>query len=275
MLILRNIIDNEKESTYKFDISGRETVDFVLKCINEHKEKYRLDTINVLDVGCGTGQLTRLIGADPRTKILAFDIDDASLNLARTSSKNLYNINYINSSVEDFTSEEKYDIILLTQVLDHIVDPTALIKKIRNYLCDNGKIIIGISNGYGPYEVSKKLFPKMKKKFFSKKSFKNSNIKKLQLLPFTCNNNSPHIHKYSIPKLRKLLGDCGFKIVKLKKLTFLLPAFPFSILFYNTSNRVSRFFERIDSSIAKLLPASFSSNWYLLCDKTSGDNLYE
>ena len=258
-------VDNIQESTYNFDISGRETVEFVLRCISEHKKKFNLDEVNILDVGCGTGQLTRLIGENQKTRILAFDIDDDSLNLAKASSKHLPNVTYINSSVETFTSTEKYDIVLMTQVLDHIVNPVDLLKKIKNHLSDDGKIIIGISNGYGPYEASKKLFPKMKKRFFAKQSFKNSNIKKLQLLPFTCNNNSPHIHKYSIPKLKKMLDDCGFKIVKLKKLTFLLPAFPFSVLFYNTSKSVSKFFEKTDSIIAKLLPSFLSSNWYIVC----------
>lgn len=258
---MQSSIHRTIESSYSLDVAGKKTVEFVLDCIDSQRQKCNGRELNILDIGCGTGQLTKLVGMQKDTKILAIDIDDESLEIAKNSTVGMSNIIFAKGSVEEFVSDEKYDVVLLTQVLDHITDPASLIQKTRGMLKDNGQIIVGISNGYGIYEFSKDVFPKLRKKML----LNSKRVKMLKQLPFTCNHKSPHIHKYSLSKLKNMLNDCGFEVNKLKKMTFVLPAFPISLLFYLTPERIASAVETIDYALAKVLPGSLSSNWYISC----------
>ena len=58
-------------------------------------------------------------------------------------------VRLINDSVENFIDDNKYDIIVMKQVLHHIVSREQVLKKLAGYLNPNGVIIIMTPNdGY-------------------------------------------------------------------------------------------------------------------------------
>jgi SAM-dependent methyltransferase len=55
-------------------------------------------------------------------------------------------IRTIHALFEDFSTSEKYDIIIATHVLEHVDEPVALLRHLKQFLSENGRIIIIVPN---------------------------------------------------------------------------------------------------------------------------------
>lgn len=96
----------------------------------------------VLDIGCGTGNdliKFKNMGAT----VEGIDLDQTAITIARDE-MGLENTK--NCSIEDFNPEITYDVILMMDLIEHIVDPLALLKKAKDYLNDHGVIAIWTPN---------------------------------------------------------------------------------------------------------------------------------
>ena len=256
---------NQSESTYYYDIGGRKTVRWIIKRLEDRFHDIPSYKFNVLDIGCGTCQLTKIVAEKFNCNITAVDIDANSIKKAR-SIVMPENIELLVANVEENVLQGDYDVILMTQVLDHLKNPLNLMTMVtRNNLKDKGIILIGISNGYGMYEKSKK------RHGFNTSYMKNDNAKKLITLPYTCNIESPHIWKFSKTELEKLTKTAGLKITKFKNITFLLPAYPFNKLFFSSCTVLGKILDDIDGCVADVVPHLLASNWFFECVKQEGD----
>jgi SAM-dependent methyltransferase len=98
----------------------------------------------VLDIGCGTGWLTKII-ADKAKKVLGIDISKGMIQRARKESV-CKNVNYSVMNAENIDSlNEKFDIIVSSLTL-HAISPINnlinVLTKAKNLLRDDGKLII-------------------------------------------------------------------------------------------------------------------------------------
>jgi 2-polyprenyl-3-methyl-5-hydroxy-6-metoxy-1,4-benzoquinol methylase len=105
---------------------------YVVKLENGNHPKFRLmqyhnfflDNINngdiVLDVGCGKGFNTFHVSKKAK-KVIGIDIDEKNIKFAKDnySSKN---IEYINDDVLNHTFEEVFDVVVLSNLLEHLKD---------------------------------------------------------------------------------------------------------------------------------------------------------
>ena len=82
----------------------------------------------VLDVGCGNGSVAYDI-AKKANSVMGIDIDEEKI---RDAKKNflLDNIEYICGDIINWPFKKKFDVIILSNVLEHIEDRTKLLKKI-------------------------------------------------------------------------------------------------------------------------------------------------
>jgi len=115
---------------------------FAVKLENGIHPKHRLikyhnffiDNINsadmVLDVGCGNGFNTYRIAGKAK-RVVGIDIDSKNIAYAE---KNFLsgNIDYLNANIMDYESGQKFDVIVLSNVLEHIKDRIRLLKKIKD-----------------------------------------------------------------------------------------------------------------------------------------------
>ncbi len=126
----------------------------ILHQIKSHRITYILDQINnrdirnlkILDVGCGGGiicePLARLGG-----KVTGIDFSPNNIKVAKIhSKKNKLKVNYIYKDIEKSKLDEKFDIILMFEVLEHLDDWKKTIKNLKKNLNKNGLIIISTIN---------------------------------------------------------------------------------------------------------------------------------
>lgn len=105
---------------------------------------------NVLEIGCGVGTLTHLLGGYVTNKITAADISPESIEVAKKFNKKYSQITYVVSDMSDFTWKDKFDFIVLPDVLEHIPveQHKNLFKVLRSVMHQDSQICIHIPHPY-------------------------------------------------------------------------------------------------------------------------------
>jgi ubiquinone/menaquinone biosynthesis C-methylase UbiE len=113
----------------------------------------------VLDLGCGTGYLTKVLSerVGPEGKVVAVDPDGERLKIAREN-HSAGNIQYIQADDKTFPPGQ-YDLIFCNIVIHWIKDKKAVLKQIYKNLCVGGCFAFTTANGYLPIpEIGTALF---------------------------------------------------------------------------------------------------------------------
>lgn len=98
------------------------------------------------DVGCATGKLLNKIDK-LYDNIMLYGIDISEDMLSAIRRKRFKNpIKVYNCGLNEFENNEKYDIIILKQVLHHMIDPKQALIKLSKIINDNGRVIIMTPN---------------------------------------------------------------------------------------------------------------------------------
>ena len=121
---------------------------------------------NVLEVGCGTGQLSNYFAIGTNNNIVGLDPTTVSLKLAKEfADKNkIPNIQFVNADIfDDVLNDEVFDFIWTNGVLHHTKNPSLAFNIISKYLKKNGYILLGLYNRYGRLRT---LFRRILYKFF-------------------------------------------------------------------------------------------------------------
>lgn len=74
---------------------------------------------NVLDIGCGRGELAFLL-SQSANKVIAIDYSKDSIKIAKETYKDIQNIDFIEMDFFKFNTKGKFDKILVTDVIEHI-----------------------------------------------------------------------------------------------------------------------------------------------------------
>jgi hypothetical protein len=96
-----------------------------------------------LDVGGGTGWLASIVkNIDPRiTETQIVDIDGKAGQIAEKAGHL-----YFKGTLEEFQTAEKYDLILMLNLIEHVRYPFSVLAKAGSLLSDNGVILIKTPN---------------------------------------------------------------------------------------------------------------------------------
>ncbi|API86164.1 bifunctional 2-polyprenyl-6-hydroxyphenol methylase/3-demethylubiquinol 3-O-methyltransferase UbiG [Francisella uliginis] len=107
-----------------------------------------LDNKNIIDIGCGGGILTESL-ATPSNNVYGLDASPEAINVAKEHSKvsNL-NIEYINSTIEDFTENNtvEFDVVTCMEMLEHVPDPESIIASIAKIIKKDGMFFASTLN---------------------------------------------------------------------------------------------------------------------------------
>lgn len=108
---------------------------------NLKNEIKRYNTTNVLDIGCGTGEMTKEI-LSISNHIDAIDTSLISIELAKEICKN--NIDFYNEPIEEYNSKYTYSLIYSNMVLMNIKNLDKTINKVFDLLRQDGIFIFTI-----------------------------------------------------------------------------------------------------------------------------------
>jgi len=107
---------------------------------------------SILDVGCGSGEhLTRPIAAShPDIQVVGVDTDIGSLAFAN-GRNTLPNLRFVELSA--LPPASRFDLIVASEVLEHVEHPEAFLRELRGRLTSEGRLLLTLPNGYGAFEL--------------------------------------------------------------------------------------------------------------------------
>ena len=125
---------------------------FIVKEVNEWCG-YRISkNIHILDIGCGVGELSIMLG-NLGYSVLGIDIHEPSVTEAKRRNV-IENVFFRCQDAMDLNLENKFDIIILSDVLEHLCSPEKTINKVNYLLKIGGILIITIPNKRRIYKYS-------------------------------------------------------------------------------------------------------------------------
>ncbi len=122
-----------------------------VKRFNQLKDIAGIEKGRLLDVGTSYGYLVKA-ALDQGWEATGIEFDNTRVEEARRR----FGLELVQTKVEDFESSEKFDLIILEEVLEHIIDPVALLSHCKRLLRDErSRIFVSVPN----YEsLSRKIF---------------------------------------------------------------------------------------------------------------------
>lgn len=184
---------------------------------------------HVLEVGCGTGALLLqpLALKYPDCHFTGIDSDAASIDYANNRFQ-YHNLNFSTSLNQ--ISQSKFQIVIASEVLEHVDEPLKFLQTLRSYLSPDGALLLTVPNGYGAFEwfstlqicLDKlgviRMLVKLKRSVFKKAH--PLDVETESVLPMSLAV-SPHINFFGFHELRRLLEDAGYEIEVQRNRTWL------------------------------------------------------
>lgn len=102
------------------------------------------DNSKILDIGCSSGNLGAALKQNKKgLYIVGIDMDEPDVKLA---SKNLDEAYVHNVEQDNLEKLGTFDVIIMADVIEHLLDPVSALKKIKKLLKPNGRLVFSIPN---------------------------------------------------------------------------------------------------------------------------------
>lgn len=104
------------------------------------------DGLSVLDVGCGSGAITADIAQRTTGKVVGIDFSEHLIELAQQNYAHLPNLSFEVANINDYVSDEEFDLVIAARTLQWVNNPTEVVKKMVSLLKKGGKISVNDYN---------------------------------------------------------------------------------------------------------------------------------
>lgn len=198
------------------------------------------ESLKVLEAGCGDGSITLPLAA-LGASVTAFDLDGGLVASVEKEirGRRLENVSVSKGNLYHIDLDERFDIIIASEVLEHLDHPERVVPALNKHLVNGGYCIITVPNGYGPWEFGNRI-----KKIISFDLKKNEE----------CGHR--HVQFFTRGRLLGLFTENGLEPVAFRK----------SDILSGLSHAVAknRVLANADILLADLLPAWLASGWYFV-----------
>ena len=153
------------------------------------------DNSNVLDVGCGDGELGEALKKNKNSIVYGIEISEASVAEAGKKIDKAYLCDIVNEEIPKELKNTKFDYIIITEVLEHLMEPEKLLEKVKILMNKETELIITVPNV---------LFWKNRLKIF----FGQFDYTETGLM------DKGHIHFFTWKSLQNMYGNCGYETIE-------------------------------------------------------------
>jgi len=237
----------------------RKKVDFFLRSIERFQRERRLNAADVaiLEIGCSNGRNVSLPLAERGYRVTGVDLHEPSI--AWASANNPFpNARFLCQDAENFVTQETFDVVILSDILEHVTEPLKLLQLARRLVRESGLLLICIPNGYGPAELERRFIeatgldrvPKALRAMLHRMSGRR---------PVAYNEDSGHIQYFRLRTIQSLIAQAGFVIDECQKGALLGGGFTYPL------GRLSPGLVNASLRLANHLPHAVVSTWYFRC----------
>jgi len=158
-------------------------------------KKYITPNDKVLDIGCGAAPMS-LYFASKGMNVKGVDLSKRAIE-ANQKAKEYFkfdNLEFVCENFMDYADNAVYDVVMMTEVLEHIPDDKGSLEKINKFLKKGGYLLMSVPSSNAP----------LHKKY----------IKKYGKDPF--DERVGHLRRYNAVEIFNLLSVTGFELVEFK-----------------------------------------------------------
>jgi 2-polyprenyl-3-methyl-5-hydroxy-6-metoxy-1,4-benzoquinol methylase len=232
---------------------------FVYRAVEDLAAERRISAsdLSILEIGCGVGGITlplARLGASVR----GLDIDRADVDRLVSRARELGLDRNLTAGIEDaftFRHDARYDVIVASEVMEHVLDPDALLDNIVRHLAPGGLVIVTTPNGYGPWELSNYVRPHHVMRRW------NWLRRMMGKTDYVAGTGPDHCQHYTRGSLVALFKRHGLDVHRFMNSDF--------VLTISKHMRHDPTFGKFDADFANLVPHWMASGWYVALRKHS------
>ena len=174
------------------------------------------EAVDLLDIGCGNAMAVTLPLGERGYSIHAIDMHEPSIRHAE-SVNTLENVRFIVGDASALENESRFDVVLLSDVLEHLHEPGSVLTQVHRMLKPHGIVLISIPNGFGPFEAEsylyrrrfvRSLWDRSRRMLSQPPNRPAQNTRDLAEIPY--NEESGHVQFFSLSRIKALLRKTGF-----------------------------------------------------------------
>ena len=230
-------------NNYK-DVYNRINIEKILKVITSDKK------LKILDYGGGIGFLAAELKKLGHNVTLADQSEEALSTAAYYFKKENLNINILKAEKGYFNTDNKYDIIIAKDLIEHVIEDKRMFDDLFSLLEDDGKLILTTQNSFSINFLIEGTYNKIK----------NPNKKWLGW-------DRTHIRFYTPNRLMKLASDLNVKKIQFKS-SYIFPYKLFDISLNKLFGIKQTSLYKIDLALMKInFLGKFGWNIMMICQK--------
>lgn len=215
----------------------------LIQIINRHLNDSKNQRCSILDLGCGVGTISFYL-ANKGHEVMGLDISEKAIGVCKKTSKLLNLDNKTKFIRADFQSRKifkKFDLIICSEILEHLEDDKLALKKIKKLMNKSGLLIISVPSSNAPlYKIGYA-------KSFDKRV--------------------GHLRRYSVEQIKRLVSKENFEIIEIKRTEGLFRNFLFLSHFGILIKFIRGFFVHIFTLIDNLTIKLFGESQIFIVAK--------
>jgi len=154
----------------------------------EEARKYK----TVLETGCSTGFLSMLIAANG-ARVVGIEIDKEAAEMAKQNCQRVLSCN-LNCPEWVHQVDEQFDLVTYGDVLEHLINPLAVLRQTRELLAPGGRVLICLPN-IAHWTIRAKLLAG------------NFRYESTGILDFT------HVRFFTVESAREFVAEAGYHVI--------------------------------------------------------------
>lgn len=164
---------------------------------------------SLLEIGSGNGHIAKALAERTQAKVLGIDVSGECVAYAEERNAHPL-VEYRRASIENLAVERSFDLVTMYEVLEHVDDPPATLRRIHDWLVPGGRLILSTPNRSSLNRRLKRLRPV--RALYRRAS---------QFDPDAAH--PGHVDEYHFEELRSMLLGSGFEIEREDGVILLMP----------------------------------------------------
>jgi 2-polyprenyl-3-methyl-5-hydroxy-6-metoxy-1,4-benzoquinol methylase len=207
--------------------------------------------IRVLDVGCGNGSQLAIPLSGGGYQVTGVDPHLASIERGRRLAPA---VRFVHGMVSHLPPS-KFDCVIISEVLEHLDAPEVLLGSALPYLAHPGVLIITVPNGYGEFELDRRLYRGLRMDKLVAWLYSLSRRGEHKVYIAGSDDETPHVQRFTVSQLRKLFDRSHLQLIEARGTSMVSGPIVLHLL--------GRFesFVRLNAAAADYLPWLLASGW--------------